>query len=120
MNDRRKRIAIDLLRIVLGLVVLIQTAPLLFGAGAIAAFARTGLPDAVRLFLGWSEIVAAILFIAPRTLIAGAWLLLAVFCLAVTLHIAHGDFNVSSLVVYVIAVIVILVHREERSKAVYE
>jgi uncharacterized membrane protein YphA (DoxX/SURF4 family) len=115
MNRTRKEIAIIVLRLVLGLVVLAQSFIFLFGGDSTKFFARHGLPDAIRLVLGWSEVVAAILFLLPPTLAVGAWFLLAVFAGAIFLHLVHGQFEVVGLLVYCAAVFVVLVFRKSGS-----
>jgi uncharacterized membrane protein YphA (DoxX/SURF4 family) len=115
MSRTRRGIAIIVLRLVLGLVVLAQSFIFLFGGESVKFFARHALPDAIRLILGWSEVVAAILFLLPPTLVVGAWCLLAVFAGAIFLHLMHGQFEVGGLLVYSAAVLVVLVSREPRS-----
>jgi hypothetical protein len=100
--------------VVLGFVVTAQAGFLAFGSSATAVFARTGLPDFVRVCLAWSEIAAGILFLIPATLIFGARLLLAVFLGAIAIHLAHGAFDVGGLLINSAAVIVVMVHREYR------
>jgi uncharacterized membrane protein YphA (DoxX/SURF4 family) len=107
--------AITALRVVLGFVVTAQAGFLAFDPRAIAAFARTGFPDFVRLSLAWSEIAAGILFLIPSTVILGAWFLLAVFLGAISIHLAHGAFDVGGLLIYSAAVIVVMVHQESRN-----
>jgi uncharacterized membrane protein YphA (DoxX/SURF4 family) len=58
------------------------------------------MPQALRLVLGWGEIVAAILFLVPKTAVRGAWLLLIIFALAIAIHLVHRMPNVGALVVY--------------------
>ena len=114
MSRTRKDVATIVLRLVLGLVVLAQSFAFLFGGDAAKFFARHGLPDAVRLILGWCEVVAAILFLFSPTLVLGAWFLLIVFAVAIFLHLAHGQFEVGGLAVYSAAVLVVLVSHEPR------
>ena len=114
MSRTRKDVATIVLRLVLGIVVLAQSFAFLFGGDSAKFFARHGLPDAVRLILGWGEVVAAILFLVPPTLVMGAWSLLAVFAVAIFLHLAHGQFEVGGLVVYSAAVLVVLASHEPR------
>jgi uncharacterized membrane protein YphA (DoxX/SURF4 family) len=111
MSRTRKDVAIIVLRLVLGLVVLVQSFIFLFGGESAKFLARHGLPDAIRLILGSSEVVAAILFLLPPTLKAGAWFLLAVFAGAISLHLVHGQFDVGGLLVYSAAVLVVLAFR---------
>jgi uncharacterized membrane protein YphA (DoxX/SURF4 family) len=115
MSRTRKDLAIIVLRLVLGLVVLVQSFIFLFGGESAKFLARHGLPDAIRLILGWSEVVAAILFLLPPTLKAGAWFLFAVFAGAISLHLVHGQFEVGGLLVYSAAVLVVLAFRNSRS-----
>ena len=111
---KNKHIALVGLRLTLGLVVLIQSFLFLYGGESAAFFARHGLRDAVRLILGWSEVVAAVLFLVPITTVVGAWLLLVVFAGAILLHILHGQYEVGGLLVYSAAVYVVLAFRDSR------
>jgi uncharacterized membrane protein YphA (DoxX/SURF4 family) len=61
------------------------------------------MPGFIRLFLGWGEILGCILLLIPRTTIRGAWLLVAVFIMAILLHLLHGLYNVGNVVVYAAA-----------------
>jgi hypothetical protein len=99
------------LRLVLGAVVLQQACFFVFAAGSAKAFGRTGLPDALRLTLGWVEILAAILFLAPWTVALGACGLAVVFVVAAGVHVWHGDFNVGGLIVYLAAAVAVFAHR---------
>jgi hypothetical protein len=88
---------------VLGLVILAESANFVFSARAAHAFARTGLPNFIRLGLGGMEIAATILFLIPRVTVAGGWFLVTVLSLAIMLHLLHGWFDVGGLVVYLVA-----------------
>ena len=114
MIRTKKDTAIIVLRLVLGLVVLAQSFIFLFGGESAKFLARHGLPDAIRLILGCSEVVAAILFVLPPTLVVGAWFLLVVFAGAIFLHLAHGQFELGGLFVYSAAVLVVLASHEPR------
>ena len=107
-----KHFAIVILRLVLGLVVLIQSFLFLYGGESATFFARPGWPDAIRIILGWSEVVAAVLFLVPFTTVVGAWLLVLVFAGAILLHVAHGQYEVGGLLVYSAAVFVVLAFRD--------
>lgn len=120
MRRTKKDIAIIVMRLVLGLVVLAQSFIFLFGGESAKFLARHGLPDAIRLILGWSEVVAAILFLFPPTLVIGAWFLLVVFAGAILLHLAHGQFEVGGLLVYSTAVLAVLAFHEPRSVQIDE
>jgi hypothetical protein len=109
-----KRSARDLslisLRIALGVAVLERSCALVLD-GLSRGSARGGLPHGLLMVLGWTEIAAAMLFLAPPTLAVGAWSLIAVFVSAAALHVAHGEFDVGGLVVWTMAVLVVLAHR---------
>jgi hypothetical protein len=107
MNSKCGMIA---LRLALGIVVLIQ-AVLFVMPGAAHEFARTHIPGFVRLVLGFGEIVGALLLLIPGTVVRGAWLLLAVFVMAILLHLLHGLYGVGYLVVYAAAAFAIAVSR---------
>jgi uncharacterized membrane protein YphA (DoxX/SURF4 family) len=114
MRQTKKEITIVALRVVLGLVVLVQSFIFLYSSESSRFLASHGLPDVIRVILGWGEVAAAILFLLPPTVVAGAWFLLLVFCAAIALHIAHRQFEVGSLLVYGVAVLVVLAHRAPR------
>jgi hypothetical protein len=84
---------------VLGLVILAESARFAFSPHAAHAFARTGLPDFIRLALAWAEMAAAILFLVPRATITGGGLLIGVLGFAIVLHLLHGWFDVGALAV---------------------
>jgi hypothetical protein len=102
MNEQRIKTAITTLQWTLALVILIE-AILFVMPGARHDFARTHMPDIVRQALGWGEIVGAVLLLIPRTAVRGGWILIAVFVLAIAIHLLHGLFNVGNLVIYVAA-----------------
>ena len=105
MNSKCGMIA---LRLALGIVILIQ-AVLFVMPGAAHEFARTYMPGFVRLVLGFGEIAGALLLLIPGTVVRGAWLLLAVFVMAILLHLLHGLYGVGNLVVYAAAAFAIAV-----------
>jgi hypothetical protein len=87
----------------LGLVILQESLRFALSDGAAREFARTGLPNFIRLVLAWSEIAAAALFLVPRTMSVGGWFLVVVLGCAIVLHILHGWFDVGALLVYAVA-----------------
>ena len=99
MTSDRSRPALLILQWVLGLVILAEAAAFAFSPGAAQAFAKTGMPNGVRLVLGWGEIATVTLFLIPRTVIAGGWLLITVLGFAIVLHLLHGWWDVGSLVI---------------------
>lgn len=116
MKEKRVDIAVAGLRWVLGIVILGQTFAFLFAPES--GHGQPHIPEAMRLILGWSEVVAALLFLLPTTLIAGGWLLIAVFAAALLIHVAHGQYGqVGGLVIYAAAVFSVMAHHKvERQK----
>ena len=82
MNTQLRRLAIPLLHWSVGLVVLAESLRLAIGPEAGRHFARTGMPAWLRPALAWPEIVAALLFLIPLTVVAGGYFLLVVFAFA--------------------------------------
>ena len=83
-------------------------------------FARTHMPGFVRMVLGFGEIAGCVLLLIPQTAIRGAWLLLAVFVMAIMIHLLHGAYNVGNLVIYGAAAFAIAVgggHEKQREPA---
>jgi hypothetical protein len=102
MTDQRIKIAITALQWTLGLVILVE-AILFVMPGAGHDFAKTHMPDILRQILGWGEIAGAILLLIPRTAVRGGWVLMAIFVLAIVVHLLHGMFNVGNLAIYTAA-----------------
>jgi len=96
------------LRWTLGIVILIE-AVLFLLPGAAHDFARSHMPAFVRMVLAGGEIAGSILILIPKTKISGAWLLLAVFVMAILLHLLHGMYNVGNLAVFAAAAFAIAV-----------
>jgi len=86
----------------LGVVILIE-AVLFVMPEARHDFARTHMPDILRLILGWGEIVGSVLLLIPKTVVRGSWVLIGIFMLAIVLHVLHGMFNVGNLAIYTAA-----------------
>lgn len=86
----------------LGLIILMQ-AILFLMPGAGHDFSQTHMPDALRLVLGWGEIIGSILLLIPRTAARGAWMLAGIFVLAMIVHLLHGMPNVGNLAIYTAA-----------------
>jgi hypothetical protein len=114
MTDKKQRLTLVGLRLTLAIVVLAQAIAFLYSSPASSAHAGYALPHALRLALGWSEVIGAILFLLPPTFVIGGWLLIAVFSGAMFVHLAHGQFAVGALLVYGAAVGVVLAHRQRR------
>jgi DoxX-like family len=113
MNERMRNLAIPGLRWCVGLIVLWESWRFAFGESARRAFAETGLPLWIRPTLGGIEIVAALLFLVPWTRVVGGYSLLVVFFFAAMLHVLHGWYDISGLVLYAVAVWVSLAHGDE-------
>lgn len=96
------------LRLALGIVILIEAVMFVL-PGAAHEFSRTHMPAFVRLVLGFGEIAGSLLLLIPGTAVRGAWLLLAVFVMAILLHLLHGMYGVGNLVVYAAAAFAIAV-----------
>jgi hypothetical protein len=96
------------LRWTLGIVILIEAVMFVL-PGAAHDFARSHMPAFVRMVLGWGEIAGCILMFIPKAKISGAWLLMAVFVMAILIHLLHGMYNVGNLSVYAAAAFAIAV-----------
>ena len=92
----------------LGIVVLVEAVMFVL-PGAAHEFARTHLPGMVRMIVGFGEIAGAVLLLIPQTVVRGAWLLLAVFVMAILIHLLHGLYGVGNLVVFAAAAFAIAV-----------
>lgn len=102
MTEQRMKTGLTGLQWTLGLVILIE-AVLFVMPSAGHDFAKTHMPNFVRLVLGWGEIIGAVLLLIPRTAVRGGWLLMGIFVLAIVVHALHGMYNVGSLVIYTAA-----------------
>lgn len=106
----QSKVGLCVLQWALGIVVLIE-AVMFVMPGAAHEFARTHMPGFVRLVVGFGEIGGAVLLLIPATVVRGAWLLLAVFIMAILLHLLHGLYGIGNLVVYAAASFAIAVRR---------
>jgi hypothetical protein len=116
MNQRRKQLAISGLQWTLGLVVLLESAHFALLQSAGREFAKTGLAPWIRPALGWSEMVAALLFLVPATSLVGGYLLLLTFAIGVAIHLLIGELpGVGSLIIYGMAVVACMTHRNKQA-----
>ena len=99
MSSNQTKLALTVLQWVLGIVILAEAVQFVLPAAA-HDFARTHLPSFVRLAVGGGEIIGCILLLIPPTAIRGAWMLVAVFTLAIVIHLLHGMYGVGNLVIY--------------------
>jgi hypothetical protein len=119
MNHQANKFAISGFRYVLGLVVLLESLHFALSPHAAHQFAKTGLPSWVRSALGGSEALAALLFLLPAASLVGGYLLLIIFAIAAGIHFLRGEFDVGSLIIYGMAVIVCMTHpNKPRSQGV--
>jgi uncharacterized membrane protein YphA (DoxX/SURF4 family) len=95
----KQKLAMRVLRYGLGSVILIEAILFLLPNRAYD-FPRSHMPAMVRLILGWGEIAGCILLLMPKTAIRGAWLLFAVFIMAILIHWLHGQYNIGCVVIY--------------------
>jgi len=102
MSASQTKLALTMLQWVLGIVILAEAVRFVLPSAA-HDFARTHLPGFIRIILGWGEIVGCILLLIPPTAIRGAWMLVAVFTLAIVIHLLHGMYGVGNLFIYTAA-----------------
>ena len=95
----------------LGLVLIYECSRLLFYSGAAHSFEKTHLPQWFRVAIGAVELLGAILFLIPPTVLAGGRLLLATFGVAAIVHILHGQPDAGYLVIYAMAVLTVMTGR---------
>jgi hypothetical protein len=108
MSFVKTKIGLCVLQWALGVVILIE-AVLFVMPSAAHDFARTHMPSFIRMILGFGEILGSILLVIPQTAIRGAWLLMAVFIMAILLHLLHGMYGIGNLVIYTAAAFAIAV-----------
>jgi hypothetical protein len=116
MNEQHVKCALAVLQWTLGLVVLVQSALFAFSPAATHFFAKPGLPGWVHPALGVVEMLAALLFLVPRTVTVGGYFLIVIFGLAAVVHL-HGWFDVGGLVVYAAAVLTVIAYRRVARQA---
>ena len=102
MSPSRTKYALTILRWTLGIVILIEAIMFVLPSAA-HDFARTHMPAFIRMILGWGEIAGSLFMLIPKTSARGAWLLLAVFIMAILIHLLHGMYNVGDLAIYAAA-----------------
>jgi uncharacterized membrane protein YhdT len=92
----------------LGLVLIYECSRLLFAHSAAQTFAKTHLPQWFRIAIAAVELLGAILFLLPPTMLAGARILLGTFLVAAVVHFLHGQPEVGYLVIYGMAVLTVM------------
>jgi uncharacterized membrane protein YphA (DoxX/SURF4 family) len=116
MSIPKDRAAVFVLQWTLGLTVLVEAAFLAFAPAQIHAFTHLGLPDWLRLVVAWGEIVGAILFLVPRTVLAGSWWLMVLFLGAAAIHFLHRHGDIGALLIYAAAALVVMTQQKGRSQ----
>ena len=101
----RKNTAVLVLRFAVALVTILGGARLLFTLGHHGIW---HLPANVLRALSVAEIAAAVFFLIPRTVRLGGIALLVVYGAAGAVHLLHGDYDVSNLILLGAAVAVLL------------
>jgi len=108
MSPVRTKLGLTILQWALGVVILTEAVMFVLPSAA-HDFARTHMPGFVRLVLGFGEIIGCVLLLIPGTAIRGAWLLLAVFVMAILIHLLHGMYGIGNLVIYAAAALAIAI-----------
>jgi len=106
----KSKLGLTVLQWALGVVILIEAVMFVLPSAA-HDFARTHMPGFVRLLLGFGEIAGCVLLLIPKSAIRGAWLLVAVFIMAILIHLLHGMYGIGNLVIYAAAAFAIAVGR---------
>ena len=115
MPQNANKLARTGLQYSLGLVLIYECSRLAFPPAA-HAFEKAHLPQWFRIAIALVELLGAILFLLPATIVAGGRLLLVTFFIAAAVHILHGQPDVGYLVVYAMAVLTVITGRNsERS-----
>ncbi len=91
----------------IGVVLFIEAALLAFSKTEIHFSGHPGIHHWIRIALAWSEMVACVMFLVPRTTKPGALLLIIVLALAALVHVVHGNFQIGGLLIYAAAVSVV-------------
>ena len=108
MSSSQSKLGLCVLQWVLGVVILAEAVQFVLPSAA-HDFARTHLPNIIRLLVGFGEIIGCILLLIPPTAVRGAWLLVGVFTFAIVIHLLHGMYGIGNLVIYAAAAFAIAV-----------
>ncbi|MGA8152639.1 MAG: DoxX family protein [Terriglobales bacterium] len=108
MTQNANKLARTGLQYSLGLVLIYECSRLVFSSGAAHAFQKTHLPQWFRIAIALVELLGAILFLLPPTIVAGGRLLLATFVLAAVVHLLHGQADIGYLIIYSMAVLTVI------------
>jgi hypothetical protein len=108
MRQNTNKLARTGLQYSLGLVLIYQCSRLAFTSGAAHALQETHLPHWFLFAIALVELLGAILFLLPPTIVAGGRLLLATFCVAAAVHLLHGQPDIGYLIIYSMAVLTVI------------
>jgi len=108
MTQNANKLARTGLQYSLGFVLIYECSRLAFAAGAARAFQQTHLPQWFRVAIALVELLGAILFLLPPTMVAGGRLLLATFGIAAVVHLLHGLADIGYLIIYSMAVLTVI------------
>jgi hypothetical protein len=106
MNSHALRHSFIAFHLTLGVVVLAESLITVLHASGLGVARH---PDHVLTLFAGVEAVAALLFLLPATLRAGAWALLVIFAAAIAFHGLHGELQLT-LLVYAVGVVLVMVH----------
>jgi len=95
----------------LGLVLIYECSRLLFLSAAAHSLAKAHMPHLVVQAIAAVELLGAILFLIPSTVLAGGRLLLAAIAVAAVVHLLHGQPDIGYLVIYAMAVLTVTTGR---------
>jgi hypothetical protein len=91
----------------LGLVMIYECSRLLFSPAAAHALAKSHVPHLVVQAIAAVELLGAILFLIPPTVLAGGRLILAAIAAAAAVHLLHGQPDIGYLIIYAMAVLTV-------------
>jgi uncharacterized membrane protein YhdT len=115
METRIQKFALTALQWTLGLTLLIEAALLAFAPASAHAFGKTGLPDWIRVVEAWGEMLTALLFLIPGTVMIGSWGPIVFLTAAILIHLLHGSYNVLPLAVYASATLAVMARHSKRA-----
>jgi len=101
------------LRLTLAVMIAWLSVPTAFPDAAALASPHAGLGGFLRV-LASVEMVAAALLLVPALVGLAAWTLIAVFAVAIGVHVLHGEYRVATLAIYLAATVVVLTARAPR------
>jgi DoxX-like family len=108
MKQNASKLARTGLQYSLGLVLIYECSRLISTSGAAQTLQKTHLPHWLLFVIALVELLGAILFLLPPTVVAGGRLLLATFAIAAVVHLLHGQADIGFLIVYSMAVLTVI------------